>query len=224
MALGLCLGFLRVVLLFGAFSSTPTDDGLTLAIGVLNLDPADGTHAGGVSTTTQTFAGVKTFSSVPVAAGISAPTTSGFTLAGNVTTGGTAIGVVVDNLVALTTAGAKIVSFQNHEVEKAYIDKDGRVFSSGLKFSTYVSDLIPGIGREGGNDNQFMLGYYSGITYLRGETSLFLQVGTSSAAEISATVADFSGLGNGGAIKLKSPDGTTYTLTVANGGAWAHSP
>ncbi len=49
----------------GAFSSTPTAPGLTLLSNVLNMDPADATHPGGVSTTTQTLAGAKTFSSAP---------------------------------------------------------------------------------------------------------------------------------------------------------------
>lgn len=49
----------------GNFSSTPTAKGLTLSSNTLNMDPADGTHPGGVSTTTQTFAGAKTFSSTP---------------------------------------------------------------------------------------------------------------------------------------------------------------
>lgn len=45
------------------FGSTPNADGLTLTSGVLNMQPASGTEPGGVSTTTQTFAGAKTFSS-----------------------------------------------------------------------------------------------------------------------------------------------------------------
>ena len=46
----------------GAFSSTPSSPGLTLSLaGVLNMDPADGTHPGGVSTGAQSFGGAKTF-------------------------------------------------------------------------------------------------------------------------------------------------------------------
>jgi len=44
-----------------AFGSTPNADGLTLTTGVLNMQPADGTHPGGVSTTSQTFGGAKNF-------------------------------------------------------------------------------------------------------------------------------------------------------------------
>lgn len=50
----------------GAFSSTPTANGLTLSGAAINMDPADGTHPGGVSTSAQTFAGTKTFSAVNV--------------------------------------------------------------------------------------------------------------------------------------------------------------
>lgn len=45
-----------------AFGSTPATEGASLSGQVLTLQPADGTHGGGVSTTTQTFAGAKTFS------------------------------------------------------------------------------------------------------------------------------------------------------------------
>ena len=46
----------------GAFGSTPNANGLSLSAGILNMQPADGTHPGGVSTTTQTFAGAKSIS------------------------------------------------------------------------------------------------------------------------------------------------------------------
>ena len=40
---------------------------------------------------------------------------------------------------------------------------------------------------------------------------------------MNTTTLDLTGLGNGGALKLKSPDGTTYTATIANGGTWSIS-
>lgn len=49
-----------------AFGSTPNANGLSLVAGVLNMQPADATNGGGVSTTTQTFSGVKTLSSAPI--------------------------------------------------------------------------------------------------------------------------------------------------------------
>jgi hypothetical protein len=49
----------------GAFGSSPNSNGGTISGVTLTLQPADGTNPGGVSTTTQTFAGAKTFSSTP---------------------------------------------------------------------------------------------------------------------------------------------------------------
>lgn len=53
-------------LTLGAFSSTPTAQGLALDVPtqVLQLAAADGTHPGGLSTTTQTIGGAKTFSAL----------------------------------------------------------------------------------------------------------------------------------------------------------------
>lgn len=48
-----------------AFGSTPGANGASLSGQALTLQPADATNPGGVSTGTQTFAGVKTFSSAP---------------------------------------------------------------------------------------------------------------------------------------------------------------
>lgn len=50
----------------GTFGSTPNTAGASISSNVLTLQPADGTNPGGVSTTTQTFAGAKTFSSALV--------------------------------------------------------------------------------------------------------------------------------------------------------------
>lgn len=47
----------------GAFSASPSATGLTITGSSINMDPADATHPGGVSTTTQTFGGTKTFTS-----------------------------------------------------------------------------------------------------------------------------------------------------------------
>jgi hypothetical protein len=46
---------------FTTFGSTPSNNGGGISSGVITLQPADATHPGGVSTTTQTFAGDKTF-------------------------------------------------------------------------------------------------------------------------------------------------------------------
>lgn len=51
------------------------------------------------------------------------------TIMGRAPNGGTAVGVVLDTEQNFTTAGAKLVSFRNATVEKAYIDKDGSLVS-----------------------------------------------------------------------------------------------
>lgn len=50
-------------LTLGSFGASPNANGLSISSQVLNLQPADGSNPGGVSTTSQTFAGAKTFSS-----------------------------------------------------------------------------------------------------------------------------------------------------------------
>lgn len=47
---------------FALFGATPNTAGGAISGGVITLQPADATHPGGVSTTTQTFLGAKTFS------------------------------------------------------------------------------------------------------------------------------------------------------------------
>lgn len=52
-----------------------------------------------------------------------------------------------------------------------------------------------------------------------GNVTLSPQLGT--AVVINPTFIDGTQMGDGGGIKLKSPDGTTYTATIANGGTWS---
>ena len=47
------------------------------------------------------------------------------TLSGQVADGATAVGAIIKNSTTLSTSGAKIASFRNATVEKAYVDKDG---------------------------------------------------------------------------------------------------
>ena len=55
-----------------AFGSTPNNNGLSISGGALNLEPADATHPGAISITTQDIAGVKTFTSAPVLSSLTA--------------------------------------------------------------------------------------------------------------------------------------------------------
>jgi hypothetical protein len=159
----------------GAFSSTPSADGLTLTGSVLNMDPADGTHPGGVSTAAQTFAGAKTFSTS-----------------------------VLSDLVAGKTAGATNFSLGN----------TGGF--PGLWFGTNADSpsasnpslLLVAAGSEMRFDSTasgYTLGFYLGGTQI-------WKMNIDGSLQSVVT-----GVG----IKLKSPDGTTYTATMANGGTWS---
>jgi hypothetical protein len=64
----------------GSFGSTPNAAGLSLAAGVLTMQPADGSNPGGVSTGTQTFAGNKTFSGTIAASNLSGTNTGDVTI------------------------------------------------------------------------------------------------------------------------------------------------
>ena len=79
-------------LTLSAIGSTPNANGMTLVGQALNLQPADGTYGGIVSTTTQTFAGTKTLTSPAV-------TTS-------LTTGSTTFALVNTTATTVNFAGA----------------------------------------------------------------------------------------------------------------------
>ena len=61
---------------------------------------------------------------------VQAVTAVGISIKGSVTDGASAVGVIIDNTVSLANAGAKLVSFRNNGVEKAYVDKDGNYVSA----------------------------------------------------------------------------------------------
>lgn len=54
-------------------------------------------------------------------------------LKGTVADGAAAVGVVLDNTIALTTTGAKLASVRHAGFEKAYFDKDGKLFVAGVQ-------------------------------------------------------------------------------------------
>lgn len=76
----------------GAFATTSSATGLTLANGVLTLTPADGANPGAVSTTAQTFAGPKTFA-------------DNLTATNNATVGGALAVTGASTLTGATTVG-----------------------------------------------------------------------------------------------------------------------
>ncbi len=123
----------------GAFGSTPTAKALSISGQVVTAQPADATHPGDVSITTQTFGGDKTITGSFVAGGDLTTTNGGLrgmnymvsaAASGvewdiQVPNGASALALQIHTTVALTTAGAKICSMDNHGTEKFSVDKDG---------------------------------------------------------------------------------------------------
>jgi hypothetical protein len=96
----------------GAFGSTPNANAMSISGVTLTGQPADATHPGFVTTAAQTMAGVKTFSSNPVASGLTGSAAA---------TGG--VGTTFNNTTTQTTG--KITSFQTGGAEQAFIDFAG---------------------------------------------------------------------------------------------------
>lgn len=95
----------------GTFGSSPTAKGISISSQVITLQPADGTNAGAVSATTQTFAGAKTFSGGITLSGGSATNNTIF-LSSNVLTarGGTSGFSITD------TSDAQMLGISNASV------------------------------------------------------------------------------------------------------------
>lgn len=84
----------------------------------------------------------------------------GLTLTGAVANSGTAVGTIIDNGVALSTAGAKTLSIRNNGAEKNSFDKDGYLFfptSIGIAWGT-PSSITASIFYDGANHISFSIG------------------------------------------------------------------
>ncbi len=131
------------------------------------------------------------------------PYTSPVQLLGLVPNGASAVAVVIDNIPALSTTGAKLLSVQNNSVEKLSVDKDGTVFAesfaaakSGLHVFGYSSDTTIINAPNGGGVR--MQDANNGTHWA-----------TASAAGVEVDVV-------GQSFILKSADGTRWKLSVAN--------
>jgi hypothetical protein len=150
-----------------AVGSAPAAEGASISGTTLTLQPADATHPGVVSDTTQSLKGAKTF---------------------------------VTNPIKLDDGGTNICLLGG---------------TAGLNNGLWL-------GVTPGGTNYSVLTFAPGL-YLNAQTggAVHFMVNNAEAGSISATVLDLTSLGAGGSIKLKSPDGTTYTATIANGGTWS---
>lgn len=177
----------------------------------------DGTTASWASVAgTGGFNTLGTFDTTPNAKGLSA---SGTTLK-LAAADGTNPGAVT--AAAQTLGGAKTFSTS---VISPLLSVDAgagslvKVTSEGALYGLW---LYPG-STTPGNTNYAMAAANDNNLYLNAASGGAVNLGVNGTVvgSASATSLDLTGMGVGGSIKLKSPDGTTYTVHIANGGTWS---
>lgn len=200
----------------GTFGSSPTANGATVSGSAISLQPADGIHPGAITSGTQTLGGTKTWSgahtfqsSVAVQSNLTVSTntynpTDTASFYGNKSDSSTTVGIRIGAGQALSTTGAKIVSFDTQlfsgtNTEKAYIDKDGAVVANSY-----------GVG---GN-----LGSSQGVS--GSGANLFINTSTGSvslrdAAGGNSIVKAFTGGDGASAVAVTSNTAVAYTTTGA---------
>jgi hypothetical protein len=226
----------------GAVGSTPNANGATLTGSELSLEPASASFPGVVTTGAQTLAGAKTLANdLTLTTGV---------VNSSVADGASAVAHEFDT-VALSTSGAKIASFRNNNTEKLSVDKDGNLLpgsalganlgSGALPFNNaYVSVLtdgaLPRLSIGGGGPSTYADSTFSPgaatIAHVFRTRSTFPTAGGKlvSFQNLTTEKAFIDKDGNievvdvGTGFILKSPDGTRYKITVANGGALSTTP
>jgi hypothetical protein len=152
--------------------AVPNANGATLASGDLTLQPASATLPGVVTAGAQTFGGAKTFAA--------ATTLTTGVVNSSVADGASAVAFELDTA-ALSTAGTKMVSFRNNNVEKLAIDKDGMLRGT---FATpqFVDLSYAGngvwVGTGSNLGGSVVLGDNNGRSYLEA-TSAAINIGSS---------------------------------------------
>ena len=212
----------------GSFGSTPNTKGMTISSGNINLEPADATNPGSVSTGTQTFAGAKTFSGAATfsSSGTGLAVTNNATVGGtlgvtgNTTLGGT-LGVTGNTTVGGTLAvtGATTVSSIKYNDGQA-TPNTVTVQAPSTVTSSYTLKLPAAVG----NADQVLTTDASGnlswttpaVTSAVSVTAPITNSGTGAAPNISITQATTSTNGY-----LSSTDWNTFnskqTATLADG-------
>jgi hypothetical protein len=147
---------------------------------------------------------------------------SPLTIESGVTDGASAVAIKSNSVNALSTAGASLHDFQNAGVRKAYVDKDGGLVVSGVA-SGSASMIVPSGSRL------YLNGAASGNAFIRESAGYVdipnLWVTNSFVSSVQISGPSMSLTGNaevtdvGSGFILKSPDGTRYKISVANGGA-----
>ncbi len=120
----------------GTFSSAPVSNGLIISTGQLSLHAADATNPGAISTSAQSFAGLKTFNN-GLAGALSGNVTGNLTgnVTGNLT--GNVAGNVIGNVTASPTANLLLTGRQVDSVSAI-----GTTINTSLSYSTVGSKLL----------------------------------------------------------------------------------
>jgi hypothetical protein len=187
----------------GPVGSAPNANGASLTDGELVLQPASASFPGVVTAGAQTLAGAKTLAN-------DATLTTGV-VNSSVANGASAVGFELDTTNSFSTAGAKLVSFRNANTEKAYVDKDGRFAADGSA-GGFVQTGTTAQGLIFSGSNTVVTG---AIVYINTPAGVNLAQCNTSGVEVPTVGQGFI---------LKSPDGTRYKITVANGGALSTTP
>ena len=215
----------------GAFGSTPNANGLSLALGVLTMQPADLTHPGGVSIAAQTFNGAKTFDDGVISNSVTSATAAPVALVSSVANGASAVAVSINSSVALSTSGAKLLSILNNSVEKAYFDKDGALsINTGLRLSTSGSDTVivaPASGTSGNvylnnNAENFATINHTGITSGTGATFALTSSVANGASAVGTSINTAAAYSTAGAKLLSVQNNSVEKAYVdKDGRVWA---
>ena len=142
----------------GNFGSTPNTKGMTISSGDINLEPADATNPGAVSTAAQTFAGAKTFSG---AASFTAAAT-GLAVTNNATIGGT-LGVTSNTTVGgtlgvtgVTTHTANVIIENEKEIRFNEASGSGANYISLKAPTTLAGDFTLTLPVDDGTADQIL--------------------------------------------------------------------
>lgn len=130
-----------------AVGASPNASGATLSGSTLNLEPADNTHPGVLTATSQTIGGAKTISAVLTSTVAAAPafmtgvsgyygSTDAVRLTSQAADGPSAFAAIIDTTTAWANTAATLLSLRTNNVEKAFITRDGSVFSSASVYGT----------------------------------------------------------------------------------------
>ena len=124
----------------GAFSASSQANGASISGTTITFGPADNTNPGLVRTVADTWYGVKTFNSVPVASGLTTPAATGMTLTASVANSGSNVALILNNTTSLS-GSTKLLSLQNNTTEKFAVLNDGTITTSNATAS--INNLLP---------------------------------------------------------------------------------